>query len=431
MDTTIETISALEILDSRGNPTVEVEVVLADGSWGRAAVPSGASTGIHEALELRDGDKKRYNGKGVQKAVAAVNGPIAEALVGFDAIEQKAIDETMIELDGTPNKSNLGANAILGVSLAVAKAAAGALGLPLYRYIGGVYAHVLPVPMMNILNGGAHTGWQSTDAQEFLIMPLGAPSFAEALRWGSEIYQALKAVLKAKGYTTLIGDEGGYAPALKANKEAVEVILEAIEKAGFKAGRGEQVAIALDPAASELYEEETRTYNLRKEGKKLSGEQMVAFWADWVRQYPIVSLEDGLAQDDWESWVILNRELGDKIQIVGDDLLVTNPQRVRRGIQEKTCNALLVKLNQIGTLTETIEAVELCHRAGWRTVTSHRSGETEDSTIADLAVALNMGQIKTGAPARSDRVAKYNQLLRIEAELGDTARYAGWDALKR
>ncbi len=431
MDTTIETISALEILDSRGNPTVEVEVVLADGSWGRAAVPSGASTGIHEALELRDGDKKRYNGKGVQKAVAAVNGPIAEALVGFDAIEQKAIDETMIELDGTPNKSNLGANAILGVSLAVAKAAAGALGLPLYRYIGGVYAHVLPVPMMNILNGGAHTGWQSTDAQEFLIMPLGAPSFAEALRWGSEIYQALKAVLKAKGYTTLIGDEGGYAPALKANKEAVEVILEAIEKAGFKAGRGEQVAIALDPAASELYEEETRTYNLRKEGKKLTGEQMVAFWADWVRQYPIVSLEDGLAQDDWESWVILNRELGDKIQIVGDDLLVTNPQRVRRGIQEKTCNALLVKLNQIGTLTETIEAVELCHRAGWRTVTSHRSGETEDSTIADLAVALNMGQIKTGAPARSDRVAKYNQLLRIEAELGDTARYAGWDALKR
>jgi len=285
--------------------------------------------------------------------------------------------------------------------------------------------------MMNILNGGAHTGWQSTDAQEFLIMPLGAPSFAEALRWGSEIYQALKAVLKAKGYTTLIGDEGGYAPALKANKEAVEVILEAIEKAGFKAGRGEQVAIALDPAASELYEEETRTYNLRKEGKKLTGEQMVAFWADWVRQYPIVSLEDGLAQDDWESWVILNRELGDKIQIVGDDLLVTNPQRVRRGIQEKTCNALLVKLNQIGTLTETIEAVELCHRAGWRTVTSHRSGETEDSTIADLAVALNMGQIKTGAPARSDRVAKYNQLLRIEAELGDTARYAGWDALKR
>ncbi len=431
MDTTIETISALEILDSRGNPTVEVEVVLADGSWGRAAVPSGASTGIHEALELRDGDKGRYNGKGVLKAVEAVNGPIAEALVGFDAVEQKAIDETMLELDGTSNKSNLGANAILGVSLAVAKAAAGALGLPLYRYIGGVYAHVLPVPMMNILNGGAHTAWQSTDAQEFMIMPLGAPSFAEGLRWGSEIYQALKAVLKAKGYVTLVGDEGGYAPALKANNEAVELILEAIEKAGFKAGRGEQVAIALDPAASELYDEKSKTYNLRKEGKQLTGEQMVVFWKSWVDQYPIVSLEDGLAQDDWESWVLLTRELGDRIQIVGDDLLVTNPQRVRRAIQEKTCNALLVKLNQIGTLTETIEAVELCHRAGWRAVTSHRSGETEDSTIADLAVALNMGQIKTGAPARSDRVAKYNQLLRIEAELGDTARYAGWDALRR
>lgn len=431
MDTTIEMISALEILDSRGNPTVEVEVVLADGSWGRAAVPSGASTGIHEALEKRDGDKSRYNGKGVLKAVEAVNGPIAEALVGFDAVEQKAIDETMIELDGTPNKSNFGANAILGVSLAVAKAAAGALGLPLYRYIGGVYAHVLPVPMMNILNGGAHTGWQSTDAQEFMIMPLGASSFAEGLRWGSEIYQALKAVLKAKGYTTLVGDEGGYAPALKANNEAVEVILEAIEKAGFKAGWGEQVAIALDPAASELYDEETHTYHLRKEGKNLTGEQMVEFWKSWVNQYPIVSLEDGLAQDDWDSWVLLTRELGDKIQIVGDDLLVTNPERVRRGIREKAANALLVKLNQIGTLTETIEAVETCHRAGWRAVTSHRSGETEDSTIADLAVALNMGQIKTGAPARSDRVAKYNQLLRIEAELGDTARYAGWEALKR
>ncbi len=431
MDTTIETISALEILDSRGNPTVEVEVVLADGSWGRAAVPSGASTGIHEALERRDGDKGRYSGKGVLKAVEAVNGPIAEALVGFDAIEQKAIDETMLELDGTPNKSNLGANAILGVSLAVAKAAAGALGLPLYRYIGGVYAHVLPVPMMNILNGGAHTGWQSTDAQEFMIMPLGAPSFAEGLRWGSEIYQALKAVLKAKGYTTLVGDEGGYAPALKANSEAVEVILEAIEKAGFKVGRGEQIAIALDPAASELYDEGSKTYNLRKEGKKLTGEQMVAFWKSWVDQYPIVSLEDGLAQDDWESWKLLTAELGERIQIVGDDLLVTNPQRVRRAIQEKAANALLVKLNQIGTLTETIEAVEACHRAGWRAVTSHRSGETEDSTIADLAVALNMGQIKTGAPARSDRVAKYNQLLRIEAELGNTARYAGWSALAR
>ena len=430
METTIEDIVAREILDSRGNPTVEVEVTLMDGSLGRAAVPSGASTGVHEALELRDGDKKRYNGKGVLKAVAAVNEVLAEELFGWDATDQKAIDAEMIALDGTPNKSKFGANAILGVSLAVAKVAAASLGLPLYRYIGGVYAHVLPVPMMNILNGGAHTAWQSTDAQEFMVMPLGAPTFAEGLRWGAEIYHALKSVLKEKGYVTLVGDEGGYAPALKANNEAVEVILEAIAKAGFKAGRGEQVAIALDPAASELYDEETKTYNLRKEGKKLTGAQMVEFWAKWVKDYPIVSIEDGLAQDDWESWVLLTRELGDKIQIVGDDLLVTNPERVRRGIREKTCNALLVKLNQIGTLTETIEAVETCQRAGWRAVTSHRSGETEDSTIADLAVALNMGQIKTGAPARSDRVAKYNQLLRIEAELGDTAKYAGWEALR-
>ena len=429
MDTTIELITGQEILDSRGNPTVEVEVVLADGSWGRAAVPSGASTGVHEALELRDGDKNRYGGKGVLKAVAAVNETIAEALTGWDATDQKAIDAEMITLDGTPNKSKFGANAILGVSLAVAKAAAAGLGLPLYRYIGGVYAHVLPVPQMNILNGGAHTAWQSTDAQEFMVMPLGAPTFAEGLRWGAEIYHALKSVLKEKGYVTLVGDEGGYAPALKANNEAVEVILEAIGKAGFKAGLGEQVAIALDPAASELYDEETKTYNLRKEGKKLTGEQMVEFWAKWVKDYPIVSIEDGLAQDDWESWILMTKELGSKIQIVGDDLLVTNPERVRRGIREKTCNALLVKLNQIGSLTETIEAVETCQRAGWRAVTSHRSGETEDSTIADLAVALNMGQIKTGAPARSDRVAKYNQLLRIEAELADTAKYAGWAAL--
>jgi enolase len=431
IDTTIEDISALEILDSRGNPTVEVEVLLADGSWGRAAVPSGASTGVHEALEMRDGDKGRYNGKGVTKAVDNVNNEIADALLGWDACEQKAIDMMMIELDATPNKSHLGANAILGVSLAVAKAAAGALGLPVYRYIGGVYAHVLPVPMMNILNGGAHTGWQSTDAQEFMVMPFGAPTFAEGLRWGAEIYQALKAVLKSRGYTALVGDEGGYAPALKANSEAVEVILEAIGKAGFKAGVGEQVAIALDPAASELFEEDTRLYNLRKEGKKLTGEQMVEFWKSWVNQYPIVSIEDGLAQDDWDSWKLMVKEIGDKIQIVGDDLLVTNPTRVKRGIQEKAANALLVKLNQIGTLTETIEAVETCHRAGWKAVCSHRSGETEDSTIADLAVALNMGQIKTGAPARSDRVAKYNQLVRIEAELGDTAKYAGWDAIKR
>jgi len=429
MDTTIELITGQEILDSRGNPTVEVEVVLADGSWGRAAVPSGASTGVHEALELRDGDRKRYNGKGVLKAVAAVNDVIAEALYDWDAMDQMAIDMELISLDGTPNKSKFGANAILGVSLAVAKAAAAGLGLPLYRYLGGVYAHVLPVPMMNILNGGAHTAWQSTDAQEFMVMPLGAPTFAEGLRWGAEIYHALKSVLKDKGYVTLVGDEGGFAPALKANNEAVEVILEAIAKAGFKAGRGLDVAIALDPAASELYDEETKTYNLRKEGKILTGPQMVEFWAKWVKDYPIVSIEDGLAQDDWESWIMMTKELGSKIQIVGDDLLVTNPERVRRAIQEKAANALLVKLNQIGSLSETIQSVEICHRAGWRAVTSHRSGETEDSTIADLAVALNMGQIKTGAPARSDRVAKYNQLLRIEAELADTAKYAGWAAL--
>lgn len=429
MDTSISRIHGQEILDSRGNPTVEVEVVLADGSAGRAAVPSGASTGIHEALELRDADNKRYGGKGVMKAVAAVNGPIASALVDHDAVDQKGIDADLISLDGTPNKSRFGANAILGVSLAIAKSAARSLGLPLYRYIGGVYAHVIPVPMMNILNGGAHTSWQSTDAQEFMVMPLGAPSYSEGLRWGVEIYHALKAVLKSKGYATLVGDEGGYAPALKANNEAVEIILEAIAKAGFKAGRKDQVAIALDPAASELFDEKTRTYNLRKENRKLTGPEMVEFWAKWVHDYPIVSIEDGLAQDDWESWIMMTERLGDQIQIVGDDLLVTNPERVRRGIKEKAANALLVKLNQIGTLSETIEAVEICQRNGWRAVTSHRSGETEDSTIADLAVALNMGQIKTGAPARSDRVAKYNQLLRIEAELGDMAHYAGWDAL--
>jgi enolase len=429
MDTLIESVLGREILDSRGNPTVEVEVVLLDGSMGRAAVPSGASTGVHEALELRDGDKSRFLGKGVTKAVDNVNDAIAEELSGWDATEQKLIDTILIELDGTPNKSKLGANAMLGTSLAVAKAAATSIGLPLYRYLGGVYAHVLPVPMMNILNGGAHTGWQSTDAQEFMVMPLGASSFAEGLRWSAEIYHALKSVLKERGYTALVGDEGGYAPALKANNEAVEVILTAIEKAGYKAG--EQVGIALDPAASELFDEDTRLYNLRKEGKQLTGEQMVAFWKSWVDQYPIVSIEDGLAQDDWESWVLMTKELGNRIQIVGDDLLVTNPERVRRAIKEKAANALLVKLNQIGTLTETIEAVETCHRAGWRAVTSHRSGETEDTTIADLAVALNMGQIKTGAPARSDRVAKYNQLLRIEEELGETAKYAGWDALKR
>lgn len=430
MDTTIESISALEILDSRGNPTVEVEVLLMDGSWGRAAVPSGASTGEHEALEMRDGDKKRYLGKGVANAVANVNGVIADALFGWDASDQKGIDAEMLAMDGTHNKSKLGANAILGVSLAVAKAAANSFGMPLYRYLGGVYAHVLPVPMMNIMNGGAHTGWQSTDMQEFMVMPFGAPNFSEGLRWGAEIYHALKSVLKEKGYGTLVGDEGGYAPALKANNEALELILAAVEKAGFKAGRGEQVAIALDPAASELYDEKTKKYNLRKEGRELTGEQMVEFWAKWVKDYPIVSIEDGLAQDDWDSWKALVKAIGDKCQIVGDDLLVTNPERVRKAIKENAANALLVKVNQIGSLTETIEAVDLCHRAGWRAISSHRSGETEDATIADLAVALNAGQIKTGAPARSDRVAKYNQLLRIEAELGDTAKYAGWDALR-
>lgn len=430
MYTYIDAIEGKEILDSRGNPTVEVEVYLEDGSVGRAAVPSGASTGVHEALELRDGDKDRFLGKGVLKAVDNVNNAIADELIGWDASDQMGIDKALLELDGTPNKSKLGANAILGTSLAVAKAAAVSQDMPLYRYIGGVYAHVLPVPMMNILNGGAHTAWQSTDAQEFMVMPFGASSFAEGLRWGAEIYHALKSVLKAKGYATLVGDEGGYAPNLKANVEAVEVILEAIEKAGFKAGRGQDVAIALDPAASELFDEKEKKYNLRKEGKMLSSEEMVAFWKNWVDQFPIVSIEDGLAQDDWEGWKLMTKELGDRLQIVGDDLLVTNPTRVHRAIEEKACNALLVKVNQIGSLTETIEAVTLCQTNGWKAVTSHRSGETEDATIADLAVALNTGQIKTGAPARSDRVAKYNQLLRIEAELGDIAKYAGWDALK-
>jgi len=428
MYTFIESIQAQEILDSRGNPTVEVEVRLDDGSWGRAAVPSGASTGVHEALELRDGDKSRYLGKGVTQAVENVNTKIADELVGWDATEQIAIDRRMLELDGTKNKSNLGANAILGTSLAVAKAAANSMDLPLYKYVGGLFAHVLPTPMMNILNGGAHTAWQSTDAQEFMVMPLGASTFAEGLRWGAEIYHALKSVLKAHGYVTLVGDEGGYAPGLKANVEAVEVILEAIDKAGFKAGK--DVAIALDPAASEFYDEEKKIYNMRKEGKQFDSAQMVDFWKSWVDQFPIVSIEDGLAQDDWEGWKIMTKELGDRLQIVGDDLLVTNPERIQKAIEEKACNSVLIKLNQIGSLTETLEAVEMTQRNGWTAVTSHRSGETEDSTIADLAVALNTGQIKTGAPARSDRVAKYNQLLRIEAELGDVAQYAGWSAIK-
>lgn len=429
MYTKIESIKGRQILDSRGNPTVEVDVQLVDGSLGRAAVPSGASTGIHEALELRDGDKKKFGGKSVFNAVNNVNSKIYDALVGEDATRQKEIDKILLELDGTANKSKLGANAILGTSMAVAKAAASSLELPLYQYIGGIYAHVLPSPMMNILNGGEHTDWQSTDAQEFMIMPLGAPTYSEALRWGSEIYHTLKSVLKGHGYATLVGDEGGYAPALSSNAEAVEIILEAIEKAGYKAG--EQIAIALDPAASEFYEEDTGLYNLRTEGKKLSSAEMVAFWKDWVEKYPIVSIEDGLAQDDWDGWKLMTDELGDKIQIVGDDLLVTNPDRVRKGIKEGACNSLLVKVNQIGSLTETIESVETCHRAGWTAVTSHRSGETEDSTISDLAVALNTGQIKTGAPARSDRVAKYNQLLRIEEELGNMAEYAGWKPFRK
>ncbi len=428
MQTTIEAVNAREVLDSRGNPTIEVEVTLFDGSWGRAMVPSGASTGVHEALELRDGDVNRYSGKGVHLAVENVNTHIAELLLGWDGTQQRDIDLSMIELDGTENKSRLGANAILGVSLALAKAASASLGLPLYRYIGGVHAHVLPVPMLNILNGGAHTGWQSTDAQEFMIMPLGAPTFSEALRWGVEVYHALRSVLKTKGYTTLVGDEGGFAPTLSANQEAVEIILEAISIAGYKPG--EDISIALDPAASEFYDDKKKLYKLRTERKELTSEEMVNYWVDWVEQFPIVSIEDGLAQDDWSGWKALTKKIGEKIQIVGDDLLVTNPKRVQKGIEEKACNALLVKLNQIGTLTETIEAVELCKKAGWRAVTSHRSGETEDTTIADLAVALNMGQIKTGAPARSDRVAKYNQLLRIEEGLGEAASYAGWSALK-
>jgi len=360
------------------------------------------------------------------KAVANVNGEIANRVTGMDAADQGELDKALIDLDGSPNKARLGANGILGVSLAAAKAAAAAHGVPLYRSLGGDAATLLPVPMLNILNGGAHTGWQTTDAQEFMVMPLGAESFAEGLRWGAEIYHALKEVLKDRGYTVLVGDEGGYAPALKSNSEAVELILEAIDRAGYRAG--EQVGLALDPAASEFYED--GRYHLRTEGRTLDGPEMVAFWKDWVERYPIVSIEDGLAQDDWRNWKLLTEELGEKIQIVGDDLLVTNPKRVKRAIDEQTCNALLVKVNQIGTLSETIDAVRLCQEAGWNCVASHRSGETEDVTIADLAVGLRMGQIKTGAPARSDRVAKYNQLLRIERDLGEAAEYAGWSALK-
>lgn len=423
----IQLVRAREVLDSRGNPTVEAEVELENGSRGRAIVPSGASTGVHEALELRDGDKSRYGGKGVLKAVENVNGPIAEALQGMDAGQQEELDQTMIRLDGTANKSRFGANAILAVSLAAAKAAAQSKGIPLYRHLGGSKAAVLPVPMLNILNGGAHTDWQTTDAQEFMVMPLGAESFTEGLRWGVEIYHSLKAVLKKNGYTALVGDEGGYAPALKANVEAVELILEAIQHTGLKVG--DEVAIALDPAASEFYKE--GSYNLRSEGKLLSGAEMVEFWGSWVDQFPIVSIEDGLAQDDWDSWRLMQAKMGDTVQIVGDDLLVTNTERVKRAIDDEACNALLVKLNQIGSLTETRHAIDLCQNSGWGTVASHRSGETEDTTIADLAVGLNMGQIKTGAPARSDRVAKYNQLLRIEEQLGTEGRYAGWGAISQ
>ncbi|RLC81138.1 MAG: phosphopyruvate hydratase [Chloroflexi bacterium] len=423
IETDIEFMFAREILDSRGNPTVEVEVMLMGGDWGRAAVPSGASTGVHEALELRDGDEGRYNGKGVRQAVANVNTDLDDEFFGWDATDQAGIDARLLELDGTPNKEKLGANGMLGVSLAVAHAAANALQLPLYRYIGGVHAHVLPVPMMNILNGGKHA-LDGPDLQEFMIMPVGAPTFAEALRWGSEVYHTLKGVLKAKGYSTGVGDEGGFAPSLKANEEAIELILEAVEKAGYEPG--EQIRIALDPAASEFYE--NGKYVLKKEGRTLTSAEMVEFYADWVEKYPIISIEDGLAEDDWDGFALMMERLGGRIQIVGDDLLVTNVARVQKGIDLRACNSLLCKVNQIGTLSEAIAAVQLAQRAGWTVVVSHRSGETEDATIADLAVALNTGQIKTGAPCRSDRVAKYNQLLRIEQELGDEAVYAGMGA---
>lgn len=421
--TFIDEIKAREVLDSRGNPTVEVDVYLESGAMGRAIVPSGASTGAHEAVELRDGDSERYGGKGVANAVENVNTEIAEELYGWDALDQVGIDEFLISLDGTANKSKLGANAILGVSLAVAKASAAAVGLPLYRYLGGVSARVLPVPMMNILNGGKHAV-DSTDLQEFMVMPVGASSFVEALQWGAETYHSLKKVLAGKGYNTSVGDEGGFAPSLGSNEEAIEVILEAIAKAGFKSG--EDMFIALDPASSEIYE--NGVYNLAKEGRKLSSEEMVAFYEDWVNKYPIISIEDGLAEDDWEGWQLLCERLGDKVQLVGDDLLVTNVERLQLGIDRKAANSILIKLNQIGSLTETLAAIEMAKRAAWTAVVSHRSGETEDTTIADLVVAVNAGQIKTGAPCRTDRVAKYNQLLRIEEELGENATYAGFEA---
>ena len=411
---------AREILDSRGNPTVEVDVLCASGARGTAAVPSGASTGEHEAHELRDGDKRRYLGKGVRKAVDHVLGPIAEVLVGAEALDQAAVDAALIALDGTPTKAKLGANAILGVSLASARAGAEECGLPLYRYLGGVSATRLPVPMFNILNGGKHAD-SNVDFQEFMAMPIGAPSFAEALRWGAEIYHALKGILHQKGYSTGVGDEGGFAPSLKANEEAVELILQAIDQAGYKAGK--DVAIALDPAASELWKDGKYVFD-KSGGAAKTSEQMIEHWAAWAARYPIVSLEDGLAENDWAGWKSLTQKLGDRVQLVGDDLFVTNPAFVARGVKERAANAVLVKVNQIGTLTETLEAMALAGRAGWRCVMSHRSGETEDTFIADLAVATGCGQIKTGAPARSERVAKLNRLLRIEEELDGQARFS-------
>jgi enolase 1/2/3 len=431
MGTKIVRVHGREILDSRGNPTVEADVVLEGGAMGRAAVPSGASTGEHEALELRDGDKARYQGKGVRKAVEHVNGAIAKAVAGMDAADQRALDHRMIEVDGTPNKGRLGANAILAVSMAAARAAAAQAGLPLYKYLARYAsqsaANTLPVPMMNILNGGAHAD-NSVDFQEFMAMPVGAASFAEGLRWGVEVFHNLKAVLKKNGYSTAVGDEGGFAPNLKSNEEALERLLEAIVAAGYKPG--EQVAIAIDPAASEFYDRASGKYVFKKSDKSAhTSEQMVAFWAGWVRQYAIVSVEDGLAEDDWNGWKVLTKELGAKVQLVGDDIFVTNTQRLARGIAEKAANAILIKLNQIGSVTETIEAIEMARKAGYASVVSHRSGETEDTFIADFVVAMGTGQIKTGSASRSERVAKYNQLLRIEEELGASARFPGRSAL--
>ncbi len=426
--TNIIDVFAREILDSRGNPTIEVEVTLESGVVGRAAVPSGASTGEHEAVELRDGDKARYTGKGVLKAVENVNEKIADELIDFDAVDQAAVDNLLCQLDGTPNKSELGANAILGVSLACAKAAAQTLGLSLYKYIGGVNARTLPVPMMNILNGGKHAD-NNVDFQEFMIMPVGAPNFAEALRMGAETFHSLKSVLKKKGYNTAVGDEGGFAPNLKSNEEALEVILEAIEKAGYKSGK--DICLALDPAASEFFIKEKNVYHFFKSApdKEIPIEKMVDFWADWTKQYPIISIEDGLAEDDWDGWKIITDKLGSKIQLVGDDLFVTNTERLAAGIERGVANSILIKVNQIGTLTETLEAIEMAKRAGYTSVISHRSGETEDTTIADIAVAVNAGQIKTGSASRTDRIAKYNQLLRIEEELDTAALFLGLDAV--